>query len=1042
MQFTTTFKVNVPRSQIGSIEFHIYARDFTGEVEFEKVSLRRGNIDLGWQASPEDLRSEIASYKRTADEASAELSRQIQTVDGKAVDAKTYAQQTATAINTRLESLETYKNEEGTRANQYLTASRTETAKQLSAERAAIATNYVAKSTYDENVRGTTLKLNEIKTTADTAKQNLATYQNTVDRKLSELTASTQTLDGKINTASAKVDTVAGQIRTEISEVEGKIPTEIGGKNLLINNKMATYSGHSMSSRTTERLAGRGAWYIEYKVDFKPNTDYTLSCESIVKNNGDFNNLRIRIFDSSVTIKKMNWLDFNGLLNFRTSDNIVSGDKLLIYVSYSNVSDYEIIKLKLEETRVKSAYSPAPEDLIDELSSVKTTITQTASGVEQLSTSLTTTDSKVTTAETKIRQLISDVSSKVSQTDYNTLTGRVDSTETAITQNATEISKRLTSTQVESAITSKGYQTKSDVDSNITGRGYITSSALQPYALSTTVQNLVEETAGSFSRTISETKALIPTETGGRNYIFESRTAWINTNNSQTCPISKEQLKDGSREFIRIRRSNPSLNPSLMSLYTSITGFSSEIPTSGKGKISFKVRASTPVNMNVMGILISSTSTNLPWNGSRISIGTEWQTYSFDFEFVKGMTTLRANPQLVLPPVPNLADFYLDLCEWQLEAGTIASSWSPAPEDLATVTALHSVRDTVDSHTRTIGAVGETGSILDNVSKVTQTAAGLVTEVSGTNGLKTQVSTLAGSYAVKNLNSSGDILSQANLSSAQFLLEAAKIRLKGKTLADEIQAIDGKFGTLFVADGTFAKLNATVIGSQAITADKLKVDQAFFDKLMANDAYLRQLFAKSAFITQVQAVTLSASKISGGILTATNGAMKVNLNAGQILYYTDQAALKRVLTGYPTQFVKFATGTVTGKGNAGVTVIGSNRWNSESSNDGGFVGIRAWNGPNIDQIDVVGDTVRLASSTFEAADGWSLNTLPGKLKIDAHNSSDRPSSILNIGDVNLFRTGTNYVSLKEVLQQFNHNFKHLVNITGRGDAILTWDTIK
>uniref|UniRef100_UPI0020C66B5A phage tail spike protein n=2 Tax=Streptococcus suis TaxID=1307 RepID=UPI0020C66B5A len=112
VQFTTTFKVNVPRSQIGSMEFNIYARDFTGEVEFEKVSLRRGDIDLGWQASPEDLRSEIASYKRTADEASAELSRQIQLADGKAVDAKTYAQQTATAINTRLESLETYKNAE------------------------------------------------------------------------------------------------------------------------------------------------------------------------------------------------------------------------------------------------------------------------------------------------------------------------------------------------------------------------------------------------------------------------------------------------------------------------------------------------------------------------------------------------------------------------------------------------------------------------------------------------------------------------------------------------------------------------------------------------------------------------------------------------------------------------------------------------------------------------------------------------------------------------------------------------------------------
>ncbi|MFM0761295.1 hypothetical protein P7J38_03145, partial [Streptococcus suis] len=61
VQFTTTFKVNVPRSQIGSMDFNIYARDFTGEVEFEKVSLRRGNIDLGWQASPEDLQNQLNS---------------------------------------------------------------------------------------------------------------------------------------------------------------------------------------------------------------------------------------------------------------------------------------------------------------------------------------------------------------------------------------------------------------------------------------------------------------------------------------------------------------------------------------------------------------------------------------------------------------------------------------------------------------------------------------------------------------------------------------------------------------------------------------------------------------------------------------------------------------------------------------------------------------------------------------------------------------------------------------------------------------------
>ncbi|WP_024377097.1 phage tail spike protein [Streptococcus suis] len=783
VQFATTFRINVPRNQIKSLDFYIYARDFTGEVEFEKVSLRRGDIDLGWQASPEDLRSEIATYKRSAEESSAELSRQIQLADGKAVEAKTYAQQTATAIKTRLESLEIYKNAEGTRASQYFTASRDETARQITAERTTISDNYVAKSTYDENVRGTTLKLNEIKSTADNTKQNLATYQNTVDGKLEELTSSTQTLDGEINTASAK-----------------------------------------------------------------------------------------------------------------------------------------------------------------------------------------------------------------------------------ITQNAQEISKRLTSTQVDKAITDKGYQTKSDVDNNITGRGYITSSALQPYALSTTVQNLVKETAGSFERQITETRGLIPTEvnqnlfdvvfsdlraTGGTSFV-QSDDGWIEVT-----------IKNRWSGFHWLYSDN--IKPSEKQYVLSYEAYLVDTV------------ANTAYLETDFGSPDQSTCINKTPKRYTVVLNRPANIYSY-INFVCNSSETGKKFR-----IRNI----------KLEEGIVATPYiAPFP----TTVLFNAVKDTVDAHKRLIGNGDSISQAIQSANKfelsissggdiyqAIETAKGLVTEVSGTNGLKTQVSTLAGSYAVKNLNSSGDILSQANLSSDLFLLEAAKIRLKGKTLADEIQAIDGKFETLFVADGTFAKLNATVIGSQAITADKLKVDQAFFDKLIANDAYLKQLFAKSVFTTQVQAVTLSASKISGGILTATNKAMEVNLNAGQILYYTDQAALKRVLNGYPTQFVKFATGTVTGKGNAGVTVIGSNRWNSESSNDGGFVGIRAWNGPNIDQIDVVGDTVRLASSAFEAADGWNINTLPGKLDIDAFNANHRASSKIKVGDLWLWKNATTYSSMRDTINLIIDNLQLLHN---------------
>ncbi|HFU4116103.1 TPA: phage tail spike protein, partial [Streptococcus suis] len=718
VQFTTTFKVNVPRSQIGVFNLYIYARDFTGEVEFEKVSLRRGNIDLGWQPSPEDLRSEIATYKRTADEASEELRRQIQLADGKAVEAKTYAQQTAEGIKTRLESLETYKDGESTRANQYLTASRTETAKQLSAERAAIATNYVAKSIYDENVRGTTLKLNEIKTTADTAKQNLATYQETVDRKLTELTSSTQTLDGKINTASAKVDTVAGQIRTEISEVEGKIPTEVGGRNyfkkttqiskfnqistLTRNGKNGLDIGTTDTTNTVFRLhrviSSMGYWTVSFYAKSKSPTTVSLQV--------DICDRQRELFEVGKDVKKY---VITSLVN-NWSESVFH----FVDFTLKSAGEIEIENLKIERGFIPTDWSPAPEDINDELSSVKTTITQTASGVEQLSTSLTTTDSKVTTAEAKIRQLISDVSSKVSQTDYNTLTGRVDSAETAITQNATEISKRLTSTQVESAITGKGYQTKSDVDSNITGRGYITSSALQPYALSTTVQNLVQETATNFSRTISRVENKIPTKIGVTNLLEGTSSDW---------------------KTIRVTRFNgliKSYNPQEWALLNIKTGdsvtFSVDVKTTSGKKLRSRISFYGP---------------NTHYYSETFVVNGEGRL-SVTGVVPDGITSVQLSVDAKLTMTTNTGVTDESCRREKLEIGAIPTDWSPAPEDLATVTALHSVRDTVDSHTRTIGAVGTAGSILDNVSKVTQTAAGLVQEVSGDNGLKTQVSTLAG----------------------------------------------------------------------------------------------------------------------------------------------------------------------------------------------------------------------------------------------------------------------------------------------------------
>ncbi|MGQ7563947.1 phage tail spike protein [Streptococcus suis] len=921
--------------------YGIYGTGITPYVR--RVKLEKGNTATDWSPSGKDLRHEIATYKRTAEESSAELSRQIQLADGKAVEAKTYAQQTADAINTRLESLETYKNEEGTRASQYLTASRTETAKQLTAERAAIANDYVAKSTYTEDARGTTLKLNEIKSTADTAKQNLATYQETVDRKLTELTSSTRTLDGKIDAASAKVDTVAGQIRTELTRVEGKIPSDLGGRNYILKSDVYATSGSRYFDTSPEFIDyAYGGRYVTISLDIKG--------ENLVPDSRGLSRigceLRLNLSDGKVLYLQCQKIVSGTQPRERISVtqkipegvSVVSANKVNMYVQVGGTALAG--RPKFELSSIPTDWSPAPEDINSELSSTKTLITQTAEGQTQLSNRLTTTQDKVSTAETKINQLIGDVSSKVSQTDYNTLTGRVDSAETAITQNATEISKRLTSTQVESAITGKGYQTKAQVDNNITGRGYITNSALQPYALTTTVQTLVRETADSFSRTISETKALIPTEVGGINYFSRSLSNY-NT--------------DGAYAYRRLPKDTITISVS-----------------------------DNDVNQNIDWCYIGVSK-----NGYDGSAGYYWIVRQG--QLITDKITINGFGFLsIYPKTQDTIDKLFNRYKIKVETGTVATDWSLAPEDLATVTALHSVRDTVDSHTRTIGAVGETGSILDNVSKVTQTAAGLVQEVSGTNGLKTQVSQLAGSWAVQNLTNSGTVLNQLNLNKdGSVKIDGKLVQITGTTYIQDGVITSAKIGSLDAGKITTGTLDAARIKASSIDGSKLVFDQAFFTGLTANEAYLKQIFAKNAFITQVQAVTLSAGKISGGILSATNGAMQMDLNTGSVNFFTDSPAIRRSVANLPNQFVKFATATEANDnsfkvlsnglkttGQASVTSIGTNRANGEKVNDGAFTGINIYaSGPAtgtsvVDRIGIHSDVLIVSHSVSEGQRGW------------------------------------------------------------------------
>ena len=128
---------------------------------------------------------------------------------------------------------------------------------------------------------------------------------------------------------------------------------------------------------------------------------------------------------------------------------------------------------------------------------------------------------------------------------------------------------------------------------------------------------------------------------------------------------------------------------------------------------------------------------------------------------------------------------------------------------------------------------------------------------------QTQVAQLSDSYAIQTLTSPGAVTSQINLAPKDILLEASRIRLKGRTLADEITAIDGYFKRLFVGDAQIGKLNTDIIETNSITADKVIMDSAMAKKIVSSDVFTDQLAAKNAFINKLRSVVVSATLLEG-----------------------------------------------------------------------------------------------------------------------------------------------------------------------------------
>lgn len=186
------------------------------------------------------------------------------------------------------------------------------------------------------------------------------------------------------------------------------------------------------------------------------------------------------------------------------------------------------------------------------------------------------------------------------------------------------------------------------------------------------------------------------------------------------------------------------------------------------------------------------------------------------------------------------------------------------------------------------------------------------------------MSLLQDSFAIKALNSSGDIIAGINVgANGNNRIIGKATHITGDTLIDNAVIKSAMIDKLKTANFEAGSVTTNILDAEAVTAEKVKFDTAFIQKLVSQQAFIDELFAKQATITKIQSIDFTGNHIKGGVLTSLNGNSTFDLNAGRI------------------QMQSSPTGWRTSWDSNGIAFRGPNDkvWGAMGGDSGGGVGI-------------------------------------------------------------------------------------------------------
>ena len=126
--------------------------------------------------------------------------------------------------------------------------------------------------------------------------------------------------------------------------------------------------------------------------------------------------------------------------------------------------------------------------------------------------------------------------------------------------------------------------------------------------------------------------------------------------------------------------------------------------------------------------------------------------------------------------------------------------------------------------------------------------------------VKTVQRQLDGSWSVQNINSDGDIISGINLGAdGRNRFIGKTFHITGETLIDNAVIKSAMVDKLKTANFESGSVTTKILDSEAVTADKVRFDDAFIRKMTTNEAFIEQLTSKQIFATKVESVVSSST---------------------------------------------------------------------------------------------------------------------------------------------------------------------------------------